>query len=101
MYLSYMYLTEEQLAALSSGESNISPAIHAFTGTVYKTPSSSLINFKLSGKKTKCLECKEEMPTVPEEMVIVITYEYHLHVKCLGKLLEKIEKTGKLESTQI
>ena len=50
------------------------------------------LQFLKSKKKTKCLQCKKFMPRIPQEMILVVTFEWHVHIKCMGKLLDKLEK---------
>ena len=92
-------LTDEQRAYLEqyhgitvphATPQHASNALTAFTGSV--RANDYWLKFLSSKKKTRCLQCKKFMPRIPQEMILVVTFEWHVHIKCMGKLLEKLEK---------
>lgn len=75
-------------AGLAQTDSHITDyPMDCFLGAVKKSYPAWL-KFLASKKKTRCLQCKKFMPKFPQEMVIVLNYEWHLHIECLGKAID-------------
>jgi len=67
----------------------------AFIGPVTSQP--GWLKFLSTKIQTRCMVCKRFMAKVPGDMVVVFSFEWHIHINCLGKAIDRQQKFMKEE----